>query len=114
MFSNVVTEAEIRALFSCTLTHPLKAKKIRKVVTVFHALMVEGVIQSDWQKILGERGYILSPSTNKPLKCSNLSSALNEIPYEEKRGNDIIRKMAREVARIKENEEKEDNDIVKT
>lgn len=114
VFTNTVTDTEIRELFSCTLIQPLKANKIRKVVTVFHALMVEGVIQSDWQKILGDRGYILSPSTNKPLKRSNFSSALNEIPQDGKRGNDIIRKMAREVARIKENGQKEVNDIEKT
>lgn len=108
VFTTHVSEAQIRQLFNCELPHPLTAKKIRSVVTVFHALMIEGVIKSNWQKVISDNGLILSPKTGKPLTNSNLSSALSEIKLEDKRGNNIIRQMARDVGRIKNRDEKED------
>lgn len=108
VFTSHVSEAQIRQLFNCELLQPLTAKKIRSVVTVFHALMIEGVIKSNWQKVISDNGLILSPKTGKPLSSSNLSSALSEIKQEDRRGNNIIRQMARDVGRIKNRDGKED------
>lgn len=114
VFSRDVTQTEIQQLFNCTLPYPLMAKTVRKVVTVFHALMSEDVIPFDWQKILGAHGYILSPVTNRPLKRSNFSSSLNDIKLDDRQGNSIIRKMAIEVGKISRKEKKEMSDGTRT
>lgn len=114
VFTEQVTDIQMRRFFDCELQHPLTAKKIRSVVTVFHALMVEGVIKSNWQKVISDNGLILSPKTGKPLSSSNLSSALSEIRQEDRRGNNIIRQMARDVARIKIRDTKEGVDGQRT
>lgn len=78
LFSPDVAEAEIKALFSCCLEHPLKSACNRRVAFFFDALCEHKLITTRWQHVIDENRLILSSAKNVLLNSSKLSTALNE------------------------------------
>jgi len=78
LFSPNVSEAEVKALFSCTLKHPLKSACNRRVAFFFDALCEHKLITTRWQHVIDKNGLILSSAKNVLLNSSKLSTALNE------------------------------------
>lgn len=78
LFSRDVSEAEVKALFTCCLEYPLKSACNRRVAFFFDALCKYKLISTRWQHVIDKNGLILSSAKNVLLNSSKLSSALNE------------------------------------
>lgn len=78
LFVSDVSEAEIKALFTCCLENPLKSANNRKVAFFFDALCEYKLITSRWQHVVDKNGLILSSVQNTFLNSNKLSTALNE------------------------------------
>lgn len=78
LFTSNVSEAEVKALFACSLKHPLKSACNRRVAFFFDALCEYKLISARWQRVIDKTGLILSSSKDTLLNSSKLSSALNE------------------------------------
>lgn len=78
LFSPIVLEAEVKALFACCLEHPLKSACNRRVAFFFDALCEQKLISARWQHIIDKNEAILSSAKNVLLNNSKLSTALNE------------------------------------
>lgn len=78
LFSSVVSEAEVKALFTCCLKLPLKSACNRRVAFFFDALSEQKLISVRWQHVIDKNGLILSSAKNVLLNSSKLSTALNE------------------------------------
>lgn len=78
LFTPDVSEAEIKALFTCCLQHPLKSTCNRRVAFFFDVLCKHKLISARWQHVLDKNELILSSAKNTLLTSSKLSTALNE------------------------------------
>lgn len=78
LFTPDVSEAEMKAFFSCCLEHPLKSVCNRRVAFFFDTLCEYKLISPRWQHIIDKNGLILSSVKNTLLNNSKLSTALNE------------------------------------
>ena len=78
LFSSVVSEAEVKALFTCCLKLPLKSACNRRVAFFFDVLSEQKLISARWQHVIDKKGLILSSVKNVLLNSSKLSTALNE------------------------------------
>ena len=78
LFSSVVSEAEVKALFTCCQKLPLKSACNRRVAFFFDALSEQKLISARWQHVIDKNGLILSSAKNVLLNSSKLSTALNE------------------------------------
>lgn len=78
LFSLVVSEAEVKALFACCLEHPLKSACNRRVAFFFDTLCEHKLISVRWQNVIDNNGLILSSTKDVLLNNSKLSTALNE------------------------------------
>lgn len=78
LFSPNVSEAEVKALFSCSLNHPFKSACNRRVAFFFDALCERKLITTRWQHVIDKNGLILSSTKDVLLNSSKLSTALNE------------------------------------
>lgn len=102
IFLSVVTETEVKALFDCSLTSPLKSGNNRTLAMFFDELSRENIICTRWQNVLDRRKLIISAGSDKPLNKDSLSSALSGARNTENPTVFIIRQMARDVARLQE------------
>lgn len=78
LFSTEVSEAEIKALFTCCLEHPLKSACNRRVAFFFDVLCEHKLISTRWQHVIDSNRLILSSAKDAFLNSSKLSTALNE------------------------------------
>lgn len=78
LFTPDVSEAEIKALFTCCLQHPLKSICNRRIAFFFDVLCKHKLISARWQHVLDKNELILSSAKNTLLTSSKLSTALNE------------------------------------
>lgn len=78
LFTSNVSEAEVKALFVCSLKHPLKSTCNRRVAFFFDVLCEHKLISARWQHIIDKNKLILSSTKNALLNSSKLSTALNE------------------------------------
>lgn len=78
LFSPIVSETEVKALFACCLEHPLKSACNRRVAFFFDALCEHKLISARWQNVIDNNGLILSSTKDVLLNNSKLSTALNE------------------------------------
>lgn len=78
LFTPNVSEAEVKALFACSLKYPLKSACNRRVALFFDVLCEHKLISTRWQRVIDKTGLILSSSKDALLNSSKLSSALNE------------------------------------
>lgn len=78
LFSTEVSEAEIKALFTCCLEHPLKSACNRRVAFFFDTLCEHKLISVRWQHVIDSNRLILSSAKDAFLNSSKLSTALNE------------------------------------
>lgn len=98
LFSGVVTDEDLEKLFHTKLTIPLKSANNRRVAVFFDALCENNLICRQWQQVVDANRLILSSAKDVPLKCSNLSTALNEAKTENKSIYNSIRKMVQQIA----------------
>lgn len=105
IFACEVSPEQMDALFNHSERLPLRSANNRRLALFFHTLSTEFLISSRWQSVVGKRHLIISSESNHPLTAKILASALNEAKassaYDDYLRN--IRKMTREVARIKSN-----------
>lgn len=109
LFSHPVTEQEMESLFSCNPERPLKSANNRRVAIFFDSLCERNLICKQWQLVIATHGLVLSSANSEPLKCGNISTALNEAKASAKSIYDTIRKMAKEIA---ENSKKDTNNVI--
>lgn len=109
IFTHDVSADDIKRLFNCTLSHTLQSSNNRILAVFFDELSKERIICRQWQNVLTKRQYVLSSKTGKPLQRANLSVALSDETSGtlEKPEITAIRKMARDVARMRENADNE-------
>lgn len=109
LFLGPVTESDMRALFDCNPDRPVKSANNRRVAVFFDSLCERNLICKQWQLVIARHRLILSSANNEPLKCGNLSSALNEAKASTKSIYDSIRKMIKDIA---DSREKDTNSIM--
>lgn len=97
LFTSNVSEAEVKALFACSLKYPLKSACNRRVALFFDVLCEHKLISTRWQHIIDKNELILSSAKNTHLNSSKLSTALNEA---KQRGGCIYRTIELYVQRI--------------
>lgn len=73
-----VSEADVVALFSCTLKKPLKPQVNRRIAKFFDSLRSEGFLPHAWQKLIADNKLVVSSSTGKPLTAHMISSYLSD------------------------------------
>lgn len=100
LFSPIVLEAEVKALFACCLEHPLKSACNRRVAFFFDALCEQKLISARWQHVIDTNGLVLSSAKNGLLNSSKLSTALNEA---RENGGCVYRTIELHIQRIAEN-----------
>ena len=81
-----VTEADVKALFSCTLKNPLKPQVNRRITKFFDSLRNEGFLPHAWQKMIAYNKLVVSSYTGKPLTAHMISSYLSDY----KQGEDTL------------------------
>lgn len=108
IFKSIVSEDDMSALLNCTLDHKLQSANNRMLAVFFDELSKEKLICRNWQNVLSIREYILSSKSDKPLKRANLSIALSDETSKTMTDPNVytIRSMTREVARMRENDDK--------
>ncbi len=107
LFSTPVTPEDMERFFASASTEPLKAANNRRVVVFLDAMCDMNLICRRWQHVIAENLLLVSSVTDRPLKVSNLSSALNEAKAEPRCIYDTIRKMVEQIARSIESGSKE-------
>lgn len=98
LFSAPVTESDMQSLFGCKAGTPLRSANNRRVAIFFDSLCEQNLICKQWQQVIATHRLVLSSANGEPLKCGNLSSALNEAKASAKSIYDTIRKMAKDIA----------------
>lgn len=98
LFSGPVTESDMQSLFDCKPATPLRSANNRRVAMFFDSLCEQDLICKQWQQVIATHGLVLSSADGKPLKCGNLSSALNEAKASTRSIYDTIRKMVKDIA----------------
>ncbi len=83
LFIGGCSEAEIEALFSCSLQTPLQVRNNRMAAIFFDELSRKNLICREWQLVIDKNG-LLESSTGTKLTANKLSSALSQ-----SQGNDI-------------------------
>ena len=83
LFTGDYGEAEIEALFSCSLQTPLQVRNNRMAAIFFDELSRKDLICREWQLVIDKNG-LLESSTGTKLTANKLSSALSQ-----SQGNDI-------------------------
>ncbi len=99
LFSTPVSAEEMKNFFSASITMPLKAANNRRVAVFLDAMCDMNMICRRWQHVIAENDLLLSSVTDRPLKVSNLSSALNEAKADPRCVYDTIRKMEEHIAK---------------
>lgn len=107
LFSIPVTAEEMKHFFSASRTAPLKAANNRRVAVFLDAMCDMNLICRHWQHVVAENHLLFSSVTDRPLKVSNLSSALNEAKANPRCVYDTIRKMVEHIARSTESSGKD-------
>lgn len=98
IFKMEVTPGEIANLFSPYPGVSLAAANNRKLAVLFDALAGEGLVCTDWQKVIAATGCITS-SSGSPLSQSSLSSALSAAREDDSAAFSTIRKRVRDMAK---------------
>lgn len=99
LFKEDCGEAEIEALFSCSLQMPLQVKNNRMAAVFFDELSRKNLICREWQMVIDRNGLLVSSNGSK-LTSNKLSSALSQSQRNDVKYRPRFAEMAKELQRI--------------
>lgn len=71
-----LTPKNLKALFDGSLTTSIKCVKATRLGYIMHHLSVAGIITGQYQKAIGNCGYIIAPSSDKPMTAESMKDAV--------------------------------------